>query len=90
MVKPFCLLLGLAKDEYYIIGRVIAVSLVHGGPAPHFFSRHFVEYICGKTDVSPSIEDVTDPDIQNVLQEIQRWIVNPRCASENSRKSISV
>ncbi|XP_051774828.1 G2/M phase-specific E3 ubiquitin-protein ligase-like [Erpetoichthys calabaricus] len=70
MVKPFCLLLGLAKDEYYIIGRIIAASLVHGGPAPHFFSRHFLEYICGKTDVSPSIQDVTDPDIQNVLQEI--------------------
>ena len=34
------------KKSYYHVGKMIAMSLVHGGPAPHFFSPVVADYIC--------------------------------------------
>ncbi|MBN3292052.1 G2E3 ligase, partial [Polypterus senegalus] len=52
-------------------GRVIAVSLIHGGPGPQFLSRNLVNYIVGTGEISPSIEDASDPDIYKMLQKIK-------------------
>ncbi|XP_039600856.1 G2/M phase-specific E3 ubiquitin-protein ligase-like [Polypterus senegalus] len=56
---------------YFTIGRMIAVSLIHGGPVPQFLSRNLVNYIVGTGEISPSIEDISDPDIYKVLQKIK-------------------
>lgn len=36
----------LEKRSYYEAERLIALSLVHGGPAPHFFSDSFFLFCC--------------------------------------------
>lgn len=30
---------ALQKEHYFEAGRLIALSLIHGGPAPYFFSK---------------------------------------------------
>ncbi|KAG2457928.1 G2E3 ligase, partial [Polypterus senegalus] len=61
---------ALANDEYFTIGRIIAVSLIHGGPGPQFLSPNLVNYIVGTGEISPSIEDISDPDIHKMLLKV--------------------
>lgn len=52
-------------------GKMIAVSIVHGGPGPNFLSEDLVSYISGQTSFKASVEDITDEDIEKVIQEVQ-------------------
>ncbi|XDV19497.1 hypothetical protein PO909_024962 [Leuciscus waleckii] len=57
------------EDRYYLAGKAIAVSMVHGGPSPGFFSSTLFECICNG-NVSPTIDDVNDLDLQAKIQKI--------------------
>lgn len=49
----------LGKNMYYHIGVMLALSLIHGGPAPGFFTPAIVDYLIygiGKVKATP--EDV--------------------------------
>ncbi|XP_028653741.1 uncharacterized protein LOC114648718 isoform X3 [Erpetoichthys calabaricus] len=59
------------NDEYFIIGRMIAVSMVHGGPGPQFISKNLFNYILCEGIFSPDTKDVCDPEIQMMLQKIK-------------------
>ncbi|XP_051789347.1 G2/M phase-specific E3 ubiquitin-protein ligase-like [Erpetoichthys calabaricus] len=50
---------------------MIAISLIHAGPGPQFLSRNLLNYIVGTGEISPSIEDISDPDIYKMLQKIK-------------------
>ncbi|XP_007545094.2 G2/M phase-specific E3 ubiquitin-protein ligase-like [Poecilia formosa] len=58
------------EDEYFLAGKMIAVSIVHGGPAPHFLSKNLVNYLIGNPSFSATIEDVKDEEIGKVLKEV--------------------
>lgn len=61
----FVILQTAAKDdEYYTAGKIIAVSVVHGGPGPRFLSRDFFNHISGQPGFHAVIEEVTDEDIK--------------------------
>ncbi|XP_020644109.3 G2/M phase-specific E3 ubiquitin-protein ligase [Pogona vitticeps] len=61
---------ALQDNLYYEAGRIIAVSLVHGGPSPSFFSKTLFNLLAyGTENVKPTIEDVADV---NVLQTIEK------------------
>ncbi|XP_049437671.1 G2/M phase-specific E3 ubiquitin-protein ligase-like isoform X2 [Epinephelus fuscoguttatus] len=62
---------AIVEDEYYLAGKMIAVSIVHGGPGPNFLSQDLVSYISGQTSFKGSVGDITDEEIGKVLQEIQ-------------------
>ncbi|XP_062410407.1 G2/M phase-specific E3 ubiquitin-protein ligase-like [Sardina pilchardus] len=62
---------AVREDEYYLAGKMIAVSIVHGGPAPHFVSKDLVNHIIGKPGFSATVEDVKDEDIGRVLHQVQ-------------------
>lgn len=63
---------ALRDDEYFIAGRAIAVSLVHGGPAPRFLSPTlFTCLVQGPENVKPSLEDVADSDFKDKLQQVK-------------------
>ncbi|MBN3273854.1 G2E3 ligase, partial [Polyodon spathula] len=53
--------------EYYLAGRMIAVSVVHGRPAPRFLSRDLIDHICNKPDFNATITDITNNEIRTVL-----------------------
>ena len=59
----------LQKQTYFLIGKMLALSVMHGGPPPVFFALSVVDYIFyGTIDVCPS--DVPDRQIQEALIEV--------------------
>ncbi|XP_023199577.1 uncharacterized protein LOC111610312 isoform X1 [Xiphophorus maculatus] len=58
------------EDEYFLAGKMIAVSIVHGGPAPHFLSKNLVNYMIGNPSFSATVEDVQDEEIGKVLKQV--------------------
>lgn len=59
-------------DEYFQVGRMVAVSIVHGGPGPRCFSPSFYQYLVGKVKtIEAPIEDIPDTEVRNVLLEIK-------------------
>ncbi|KAM5129182.1 G2/M phase-specific E3 ubiquitin-protein ligase [Mantella aurantiaca] len=59
---------ALQDNLYYEAGRMLAIALVHGGPAPGFFSQTlFSCLISDSQHVQPVLEDVAD---QNTLEAI--------------------
>ncbi|XP_059183628.1 G2/M phase-specific E3 ubiquitin-protein ligase-like isoform X2 [Centropristis striata] len=59
-------------DEYFHVGRMIATSIVHGGPGPRFLSELLYDNLTGKStvDVEARIEDITDDTMRASLLEI--------------------
>lgn len=51
-------------------GKMIAVSIVHGGPGPNFLSKDLVSHISGQSSFNSSVGDITDEEIGKVLQEV--------------------
>ncbi|XP_032367007.1 G2/M phase-specific E3 ubiquitin-protein ligase-like [Etheostoma spectabile] len=62
---------AVREDEYYLAGKMIAVSVVHGGPGPHFLSEDLVHYLSGQPSFKAPINLITDEDIGKALQEIE-------------------
>lgn len=65
---------AVRDDEYFLAGRMIAVSVVHGGPGPHFLSKDLVKHIVGQPCFSPTVDDITDEEIGKVLREVGKVI----------------
>ncbi|XP_033994265.1 LOW QUALITY PROTEIN: G2/M phase-specific E3 ubiquitin-protein ligase-like [Trematomus bernacchii] len=62
---------AIREDEYFMAGKMIAVSIVHGGPGPHFLSRDLVNHIAGQPGFCAHVTDVTDDEIGRALSEIE-------------------
>ncbi|XP_073350121.1 G2/M phase-specific E3 ubiquitin-protein ligase-like [Pagrus major] len=62
---------AIREDEYSLAVKMIAVSIVHGGPGPNFPSKDLVSHISGQSSFNSSVGDITDEEIGKVLQEIQ-------------------
>ncbi|KAK5611871.1 hypothetical protein CRENBAI_007919 [Crenichthys baileyi] len=62
---------AIREDEYSLAGKMIAMSIVYGGPGPNFLSKDLVSYISGQSSFHSSVADVTDEEMGKVLQEIQ-------------------
>ena len=59
------------KKTYYYIGMMLALSLVHGGPAPHFFTDAVADYIVyGMSKVRATPADVPDKVIRQKLLQV--------------------
>ncbi|XDV52365.1 hypothetical protein PO909_021099 [Leuciscus waleckii] len=62
---------AVREDEYYLAGKMIAVSVVHGGPGPHFLSEDLVHYLAGQPSFKATNNLITDEEIGKALQEIE-------------------
>lgn len=60
------------EDEYFLAGKMIAVSIVHGGPAPHFLDKNLVNHILGQPGFKATVADVADEETGKVLREVGR------------------
>ena len=59
----------LKKKTFFIVGKMLALSLMHGGPAPTFLADSIVNYILhGNTD--GKVTDVPDQSVQDVLLKV--------------------
>ena len=61
-----------AQDELYLyVGRMIALSILHGGPGPVFFAPVIVDYLFGGISaVKLSVDDVPDEDLQLKIRKV--------------------
>ena len=61
----------MREDRYFIAGRTIAVSLVHGGPPAGFLSPTlFSCLVDGPELATPVLEDVADRDLQEKIKRV--------------------
>ena len=61
----------LSKQTYKCIGSILAASIVHGGPAPKFFSDAVANYIVyGIEHTKASVEDVPCTLMKDKLQKV--------------------
>lgn len=62
---------SLQENQYLYIGKLMALSIVHGGPSPSFFSECVVDYIfSGMAAVVPSIDDIPDFSIRQQVEMV--------------------
>ena len=65
---------ALEKELYRYVGQMIAVSLVHGGPAPTFFAPSVIDYfIKGIKGTNPRIGEVPSTHIRRKLEEVSLY-----------------
>uniref|UniRef100_A0A8B9C3E3 G2/M-phase specific E3 ubiquitin protein ligase n=1 Tax=Anser brachyrhynchus TaxID=132585 RepID=A0A8B9C3E3_9AVES len=63
---------ALKENLYFEAGKMIAVSLVHGGPSPGFFSKILFNcLVYGPENVKPNLEDVADTDVVQTIKKIK-------------------
>ncbi|KAJ4929911.1 hypothetical protein JOQ06_018931 [Pogonophryne albipinna] len=60
---------ALREDRYYLAGRAIAVSLVHGGPPPNFLSPTIFSPLV-KGSANPALEEIADPELLNKVRKV--------------------
>lgn len=62
---------AVREDLYFLAGRAIAVSMVHGGPSPGFVSNTMYDCLVkGPANTSPTIEDVSDLDLRQKIKQV--------------------
>ncbi|OPJ83136.1 G2/M phase-specific E3 ubiquitin-protein ligase [Patagioenas fasciata monilis] len=63
---------AVEENLYFEAGKMIAVSLVHGGPSPGFFSKTLFDcLVYGPEKVKPALEDVADVDVAQTIKMIK-------------------
>ncbi|XP_064642365.1 G2/M phase-specific E3 ubiquitin-protein ligase-like isoform X1 [Lineus longissimus] len=64
---------ALSDGDYQLAGRMIAVSVIHSGPPPGFFSPTLYDCVAYDHDrrQDPTIEDVADLEVRKQLEKIR-------------------
>uniref|UniRef100_A0A8C0HI49 G2/M-phase specific E3 ubiquitin protein ligase n=1 Tax=Chelonoidis abingdonii TaxID=106734 RepID=A0A8C0HI49_CHEAB len=63
---------AVKENLYYEAGKMIAVSLVHGGVPPSFFSKTLFNcLVYGPENVKPTVEDVADFDVAQRIKMVK-------------------
>ena len=60
----------LEDNDYYIAGLIVAMSLVHGGPAPHFLSPVMYQALTTNLPLIVQIDDVYDHELRSSLKAL--------------------
>ncbi|XP_045143889.1 G2/M phase-specific E3 ubiquitin-protein ligase isoform X1 [Echinops telfairi] len=59
---------ALKENLYYEAGKMLAISLVHGGPSPGFFSKTLFNcLVYGPENTQPILDDVSDFDVAQII-----------------------
>ena len=58
---------ALEKEEFYNVGRCIALSIIYGGPGPHFFSETAANYLLG---LPMAKDDIPDQSIALTIEQV--------------------
>ena len=68
----FTIVFVFAQDELFMyVGRMCALSILHGGPGPVFLAPVIVDYLFGGiSQVKPDIDDVPDEQLQSKIRKV--------------------
>lgn len=61
----------LEENDYFLAGRIVAMSLVHGGPAPHFLSPLMYQALISNSPLNVQIDDVYDEELKSSLKALR-------------------
>ena len=67
--------LALESKDYLIVGRLIALSLIYGGPSPHFFSSAVVAYLLNEPLNTSMVNEIADGNLQSLLHKVNISII---------------
>ena len=72
---PSANLAELGKNTYKHVGEMMAVSLVHGGPAPAFFAPAVADYILhGMNKVKATVSEVPNLEVVDKLTKVSNHV----------------
>ncbi|KAF5897305.1 G2/M phase-specific E3 ubiquitin-protein ligase-like, partial [Clarias magur] len=60
----------LQRKLYTVVGKMIAVCVVHGGVGPHFFSERLFQQICGLPTPPTMVDEVGDHTFREQLIKV--------------------
>ena len=62
---------ALQEELYLIMGKMIALSIIHGGPGPSFFCQSVVDYLFhGLGGVHANVDEIPDHSTQDLVQKV--------------------
>lgn len=62
---------ALDANKYYLFGKMVAMSLCHGGPLPTFFAPPVLRYLLyGPSQVEACIDDMPDEDVKEKMHKV--------------------
>ena len=61
----------LEDNDYFVARLMLAMSLVHGGPVPHFLSPIMFHALISDQPVTVSLQDVYDHELRSSLESLQ-------------------
>ena len=62
---------ALQKKEYQVCGKVMALSIIHGGPTPHFFSPVLYDAVTlGSEKCHVNITDMPPCEVKHSMLEV--------------------
>lgn len=65
------------NEVYLSVGKIIALSILHGGPGPFFFAPCIIDYLFGGIgSVTPSVDDVPDREVQSKLKRVGHFYLS--------------
>lgn len=64
---------AIEKRHYFYAGQIIALSIVHGGPGPHFFSELLFNIIVEGPEFVNPVEDDIGSEVRDVLKTLQNY-----------------
>ena len=68
-------LLALQRNEYFFVGKCIALSISYGGPGPHFLCETNARYLCNEPVTTPEL-DVPDYEVRERIEKGRLYHVN--------------
>ena len=67
---------ALQEELYLCMGKMIALSIIHGGPGPSYFAECVVDYLfSGLKAVTARVTDIPDAIIQQHLQKVELAVI---------------
>ncbi|CAL8282017.1 unnamed protein product [Merluccius merluccius] len=61
--------IGLNRGTYVIIGKMIAICLVHGGVGPYVFSERLLCQLTGEPAPPVDVMEIDDEDLKSQILE---------------------
>ena len=62
---------ALEEDLFLVVGKMIALSIIYGGPGPMFFANPVIDYLLRiQAKFTASVEDVPDATIRSKINKV--------------------
>ena len=67
-------LLALQRNEYFFVGKCIALSISYGGPGPHFLCETIARYMCNEPVTTPQLA-VPNYEVRERIEKVRVYNV---------------